>query len=184
MKAAVLFFLLFVSFNPLITLQLPTVQLVDQSVVKHKIEQRAITKMVAARYKIDHALARDIVSTAFKYERQHFPKAIDIIAIIGIESAFRPHAKSALKTDPAIGLTQVRPGAWSHKIAKSELHTIDGQIRIGADILSHYYTKLDGNKSGAIGAYNVGLRGYVERKNPAAVNRYVAKYTREVANYK
>jgi soluble lytic murein transglycosylase-like protein len=111
------------------------------------------------------------------YQQQDFPRTEDIIAIVGIESSFRPTVKSSLKTDPAVGLMQVRPGVW--KVSHKELSTIDGQIKHGANILAQYYDKI-GKVEGAVMAYNVGITAYRKGKTN---KKYLNKYKTEVAMY-
>lgn len=138
-------------------------------------------KLVAAiteKYNVDEMFARKIVRIANSYQQSDFPKTEDIIAIVGIESSFRPHVKSNLKTDPAVGLMQVRPGVW--KIPSEELSTIEGQIKHGANILAHYYDKV-GKVEGAVMAYNVGITAYRKGKTN---KKYLNKYKTEVAMYK
>lgn len=130
----------------------------------------ALAKMLAKRYRVSESLVQEVVDLAYKYESPTFPKAADILAIVGIESSFDPSAKSALRTDPAVGLMQVRPGVWN--IKPGDLATVEQQIKHGAQILSHYYKKL-GNKEDAVMAYNIGITSFNRgRRN----ERYVAKY--------
>ncbi len=118
-----------------------------------------------------------IVKTAIKYENHIFPTRYDILAIIAIESSFNPMAKSKLKTDPAVGLMQVRPKVWNVNRVDLE-SSIDKQIEVGAEILQQYYD-LTGDKVGAIMAYNVGITSYKSGKK----NRhYLKKYQQEVRN--
>lgn len=139
-------------------------------------ERMKAVAAITTRYKVDEQLALQIVKLAKKHQRDDFPKASDIIAIIGVESSFRPNVKSQLKKDPAVGLMQVRPGVW--KIPHVELSTIEGQIKHGARILAEYYDSI-GRKDGAVMAYNIGITAYRKgRQNP----RYLNKYKRELAN--
>ena len=140
------------------------------------IERTALGKMLARRYRVSESLVQEVVDLAYKYESPTFPKAADILAIVGIESSFDPSAKSSLRHDPAVGLMQVRPGVWN--IKPGDLGTVEQQIRHGSQILSHYYTKL-GNKEDAVTAYNIGIT----RFNRGGRNeRYVSKYRNLVAD--
>lgn len=128
---------------------------------------------IAQKYRIDPRLARTIVVLAIKHEDKVFPRATDILAVIGVESSFNPSAVSKLRRDPARGLMQVRPGVW--KIDPSELNDIEKQIVIGVRILKKYYART-GDEEGALHAYNIGITNYRAGKtNPA----YVAKVERE-----
>jgi Transglycosylase SLT domain len=133
-----------------------------------------LTSVAAQQYKVNQVLVKNIVTTAVKYQYADFPTAKDILAVVGTESSFNPGAVSQLKKDPAIGLMQIRPGVWN--IPKSNLSTVDGQIKAGADILHQYYKKL-GSAEAALHAYNVGLTRHNKSiKDPSKANpRYVPK---------
>lgn len=146
---------------------------------KEKQDKReTLVATIVNKYKVDKKLAESVVNFAEKHQRDDFPKVEDIIAIVGIESSFRPHVKSALKRDPAVGLMQVRPGVW--KIPMKELSTIDGQIQHGVKILEQYYKRV-GKVDGAVMAYNIGITAYRKGKKN---ERYLKKYKNEVAMYK
>lgn len=131
---------------------------------------------ITSRYKnVSPELATKIVIYTAMYAKPTFPKQEDLLAVIAVESAFNPAAKSNLKTDPAIGLTQIRPGAWRHKIKKSELSDIEGQIKYGAYILEHNYNRVN-SKALALHAYNLGLTAALRGVRSKT---YVVKYQRE-----
>lgn len=135
---------------------------------------------VLSKYKhVDPTLVDTIVAAARKYERPTFPKAEDILAVVGIESSFNPKAQSKLKRDPAKGLMQVRPGVWG--LDHAVLADVENQIRIGADILSHYYDKLK-DEDAAIHAYNVGITNL--RKGRGLNPGYVSKFNKERQLYR
>lgn len=132
-----------------------------------KIEQvdpvrESLVKKVLSKYKINKDKAHEIVGSVLKHADPVFPKAHDLLAVIGKESTFNEHAVSNLKTDKAKGLTQVRPGIWGLK--SGELDTIDGQVKQGAKILRKYHEKL-GTPDAAFHAYNVGIGNYRRGKN-------------------
>jgi len=136
----------------------------------------ALAKMLAKKYRVSETLVQEVVDLAYKYESPVFPKAVDILAIVGVESSFDPSAKSQLRHDPALGLMQVRPGIWN--IKPSDLGTVEQQIKHGAQILSLYYKKL-GNAEDAVTAYNIGITNFNRgRRN----ERYVSKYRNLVAD--
>lgn len=142
-------------------------------------EAKEMVDNISRRYRVNEEFAEQVVHLAYKYQRSDFPTAKDVIAIIGIESSFNPQAVSSLKRDPAVGLTQIRPGVWSTVIDRRELKNIDGQIRHGADILAHYYD-IVGNKKGAVMSYNVGITAY---KKGRTNQGYVDKFTKELQQY-
>lgn len=145
-------------------------------------ERQAIVKLtdiVLDKYKISPDKAQEIVELTKKHEKDVFPKAADLLAIIGIESSFNPAAKSHLKHDKAIGLTQVRPKIWGIHV-KDLRGNLDKQVELSADILSKYYRKL-GSKDKAVHAYNVGLTNvrHGTGLNPA----YLQKWKTELKRY-
>lgn len=145
---------------------------------KHKEESRlkAMTDLIIKKYKVAPELASQVVNLAHKYEGSAFPKATDLLALIGVESSFNPAAVSGLSKDPAVGLMQVRPGMWG--LEPDDIDGIEEQIKHGAHVLKKYYAKL-GDKESAIKAYNIGLRNFRINKDPDAADRYYAKYNNE-----
>lgn len=138
-----------------------------------------LTNIILDKYKIAPEQAKKIAILAKKYENNVFPKAIDLLAVIGIESSFDSNAKSNLKHDKAIGLTQIRPKVWGIE-ASTLKNDIDKQVSLSADILSKYYHKL-GNKDSAIHAYNVGITNF---RNKTGLNpEYVQKWKNELKRY-
>lgn len=141
--------------------------------------QRELAEKIAKRYRVDTEFAQQVVQLAHKYQKPTFPKAEDILALVGIESSFNPTAVSGLKTDPAVGLTQVRPQMWN--LDREELaNDIEQQIAVGANILHQYYKRLKSPKA-AIAAYNVGPTGY--RKGHPRAQAYLAKFANEIKHY-
>jgi hypothetical protein len=171
-----------------IYLQLRTLSILENSIVVDtpKVDysklndqrQQHLVKVILKRHKVEQPLAEQIVALAHKYERNDFPRAIDILAVVGIESEFRPHVKSQLATDPAVGLMQVRLGIW--KINPKEMADIENHIKYGSRILADYYDQLKGNKKAAIIAYNAGITAY---RNREYTYRYVRKFEIEHASY-
>jgi soluble lytic murein transglycosylase-like protein len=116
-------------------------------------------------------LAQQVATLAKKYEKASFPKARDILAIVGIESSFNPNSVSQLSTDPAVGLMQVRPGVWDINPAKLK-NSLELQIQTGAEILHKYFNQY-GDISTAVHAYNVGPGNFRKGKhNPEYVHRF------------
>ena len=145
---------------------------------KERIEK--LTKIVDEKYKhnVKPAEAHKIVTLAIKHEKAVW-KAEDVLALIGIESSFKKDAKSNLKTDPAIGLTQIRPAAWRLN-ASSLKNNIEKQISKTYDILDHNL-KVLGNKEDALHAYNVGLENvkHPDREGGVQNPEYYKKWSRE-----
>ncbi len=146
---------------------------------KEETRLQTMKDNIVKKYKVKPELASQVVDLAHQYEDSTFPKATDLLALIGIESSFNPKAKSSLNKDPAVGLMQVRPSMWG--IEPEDIDGIEEQIKHGARVLKTYYAKL-GDKESAIKAYNIGLRGFRNSLNPDAADRYFAKYSNEYDN--
>lgn len=141
--------------------------------VDEEVQLRFLASAIARKYRINPELSYKIVELAHKHEDEVFPKAIDILAVIAVESSFNPRAVSRLRRDPARGLMQVRPGIWG--IEPSVLNNIENQIKAGVRILQKYHRRA-GDVEGALHAYNIGITNYRRgKRNPA----YVAKVERE-----
>ena len=138
------------------------------------VQRTELAKSIAKKYRVDLDLVQRVVNLAYEYQDPEFPKAEDILAIIGVESSFNPESRSGLRRDPALGLMQVRPGIWN--LNPKELESIESQIKYGTIILKRYYNKL-GNAEDAIQAYNLGLTKF---RRGGRNTRYVAKYQREL----
>lgn len=152
------------------------VERVHPHVVQAEDEIKSLAKTVKSKYKhVSDEFATHVATMAKKHEKATFPKAKDILAIAGIESSFNPNAKSGLRKDPAIGLTQVRPKTWG--IDKNELATPEQQIKKGAEILHQYHQRLGGDVEAAVHSYNVGITNFKRQKglNP----KYVEKFKKE-----
>jgi hypothetical protein len=141
-------------------------------------EKQKMAQMISAKYKVDPDDALEIVRLAHKYEKTTFPKAEDILAIIGVESSFDPDAVSGLRRDPAVGLMQVRPKVWGMDAADLQ-GDIEKQISTGSDILHLYYKKLR-HRDAAVAAYNVGMS---EFRSGNTAEGYVGKYMQELKQY-
>ena len=139
---------------------------------KDQLRQSELTNKLARHYRVNKELVSNVVSLAFRYEDSVFPKAEDILAVIGVESSFDPESVSNLRNDPAKGLMQVRPGVWN--IDPDDLDNVENQIKYGAGILNRYYKRLK-NPEAALQAYNLGITRY---RRGDRNERYVNKVSR------
>lgn len=152
----------------------PMASVAKQAVVKPPAGVQELASIITSKYKVDPALAAKVAALAKKHEKPVFPRAEDILAVIGIESSFNPNAVSGLRRDPAVGLTQVRPGIWGLNPAALK-GNIEKQIYTAVKILDQYNQKLK-NPEAALHAYNMGITAYRQGKtNP----RYVEKFKNE-----
>jgi hypothetical protein len=128
-----------------------------------------LTRNIARHYRVGYDLVKEVVDLAFKYEDPNFPKAEDILAVVGVESSFNPESVSSLERDPAIGLMQVRPGIWN--IDPEQLEDLENQIKYGVDILKRYHKRL-GDPEDALQAYNLGITRFRRgARNPGYVSK-------------
>lgn len=157
----------------------PTKKEIQAHMMKKSAENKVdkISAKISKKYKVPQKFAKKVVTLATKHADPVFPKAEDLIALIGVESNFNPNAVSGLKKDPAVGLTQIRPGVWN--MDKEKLQSdIEHQIVTAANILKDYHTRL-GNKDAALAAYNVGIGSY---RNGQINPRYVPKIKAELSS--
>ena len=65
------------------------------------VQRTELAKSIAKKYRVDLDLVQRVVNLAYEYQDPEFPKAEDILAIIGVESSFNPESRSGLRRDPA-----------------------------------------------------------------------------------
>jgi hypothetical protein len=146
-----------------------------------KVREDRLVNKVLAKSDVEENLVREAVKHAVKYERAVFPRAEDLVAVIGIESSWNPNAKSSLATDPAIGLTQIRPAVWQHKIGDpKKLEKVENQIKYSALILEEYHVRLKDKRKTVI-AYNAGITAFYEERYD---DKYINKFQRELKHIK
>lgn len=138
-----------------------------------------LVSVAASKYRVSTDIVQQAVASAIKHQHPDFPTAKDILAVVGVESSFKPDAVSQLKTDPARGLMQVRPGVW--KLPEESFKSIDSQIETGSKILRKYYLQL-GDREAALHAYNVGIGNH--KKGKGTNPRYVPKIDKEKSLYR
>lgn len=155
-----------------------TPALVAPKLTKPQIYQFDI---ITSTYDVGDELVRDVIKFSHKYQKKSFPRAEDILAIVGIESSWDPTAKSNLKFDPAFGLTQIRPIAWKKLIPNSsDLISVENQIKYAVEIL-HLNYRLTKSKDDAIIAYNVGYGNWL---NGNFGFDYLLKFKSELSKYR
>lgn len=103
-------------------------------------------------------------------ERQDLAPEL-LASLVLTESSFRKDVRSNVG---AVGPAQIRPDYWGSFCGEDDLHDPEQNIYCGAQILSHLLERCGGDRTCALGAYNVGP--YANRANAAA--RYVSKVDR------
>ena len=123
------------------------------------VHQQALTKHLNANYKVSHGLAADVVASAYQAGKKYDLDPLLILAIIKVESMFKPNAVSPMN---AKGLMQVLPRAHPEKIAEvggiQQLFTPNINIKMGAQILREFLGRAIGSLTHALLRYNGSLK--------------------------
>jgi membrane-bound lytic murein transglycosylase MltF len=153
-------------------LQNPSPSLSQTTSYSDTTDSRAVSAVVL-NYDQDPAFVQRLVSLAEKYAYSDFPRKEDILAIIAVESRFRPDAKTVTSK----GLMQINLEA-NHKRVQGSLFNPEENIRVGVEILRGYYELLGDNRNAAIMAYNIGPGSYIKGRRSRAYLSKVEKNAR------
>ena len=129
--------------------------------------------VVARRYRIALASAREVVETAFREGRHNGLDPLLILAVIAVESRFNPIAESA---HGAVGLMQVVPRFHADKLAEIGAASAlppHANIAVGARILREAIRRGGGEAAG-LQLYN----GAADDETRAYANRVQAERKR------
>ena len=144
----------------------------QQLIIQQEIEEIISTKQP----KLDPIIVTKISSTIEKYSEEYkIPQEL-IIAIIEIESSFRPTVTSSQN---CIGLMQINPKAHPEKIKDMsiyEVYHIDNNIRIGCQIFNEYYK--------AARSIDGALSKYYGANNKEYINKTLTSFTDMIMNKK
>lgn len=116
-----------------------------------------------------------VVKIAKSLSYSDFPKTIDIIAIIRVESAFRPmviNPEVGSSVGPSRGLMQVQNGSL-------EVHR---NMHEGVGLLREYYQRL-GSSEAAIKSYNIGIGAYKQGRARVSAEIYWQKFSKRRKEY-
>jgi len=116
-------------------------------------EQRAITEMLAKRYRVAQEAVGGFVVAAYRVGKETAVDPLLILAVISVESKFNPVAES---TFGARGLMQIIPRFHKEKLIEhgGDESLLDPEINIlvGAQVLREYMRRFGGTES-ALQAY-------------------------------
>lgn len=112
-----------------------------------EIKTQKLTQFISTKYRVDRGLVENIVKKAYNFQHTSFPTAIDILAIIAIESSFNKYAVSKVN---AKGVMQIY-----YKPTSFDIHE---NMKDGVTLLKEYSSVL--NQEGAVEAYNLGIGNY------------------------
>lgn len=148
-------------------LELPPKSEVPPELVPEKI----LSSHIADEYKVKPELAAEIVELVYAYTDgvEHIEPPL-VLAIIAVESSFRPHAKSEVG---AKGLMQVMP-------FNGPGETIEDNILKGIYILQTYHMEFD-DLIHAVMSYNIGNNAFKKGKRNY---NYVEKVFEKELEYK
>lgn len=131
-------------------------------------EQRAVTEMLAKRYRIAQHAAGGIVAAAYRAANDTAVDPLLILAVISVESRFNPIAES---TFGAKGLMQIIPKFHREKLVvhggDESLLDPEINIQVGAEVLREYLRRFGGTET-ALQAY------------AGALEEPTAQYTKQV----
>jgi hypothetical protein len=145
------------------------VQTIEQPQERYMDKHQTI-EHIKKKFKVNHEIASQSVDSAFRHAAPNgkFPQAHHLLALAGVESSFRPHVKSALKRDRAIGITQIRPKTSG--LHPNDLKTVDDQFKHASAILQKMHRTMK-NVPDTLTAYNNGVTATLRGGN---INRNYA----------
>lgn len=116
-------------------------------------EMQSFSSHIVKEYKVDLPTAEKIVYTAYIESHKEDLSPVLTLSLIGIESSYNPKARSVVG---ATGLMQVMPNIHKTKVKKLgvDLHSIEGNIKVGLAVLKEYLTIDNGNIKKALQRYN------------------------------
>ncbi len=125
-----------------------------------------LSQHIAETYWVKPQLANNIVQTVYAHtDSTDFPGPVLVLAVMAIESSFRP---DVISYAGALGLMQVKP-------VHNPGTTIEDNILTGIWVLQKYRMRVS-TDVGAIMAYNIGITAFKSgRTNDKYVDKVVAK---------
>lgn len=124
----------------------------------YKIQKmQKLANYISTTYNIPIGNAQKIVYATFEESRKKNLEPTLVLSLIDNESSFKQHVKSPVG---AVGLTQVMPKYHKAKIAElkrvdgTDIFSINGNIKVGTQILSEYIHMADGNLQKGLQMYN------------------------------
>lgn len=130
-----------------------------------------LAKRISSKWGVDYSLATKVVDSASQHSYQDFPRMEHILAVIAVESSFKPNAFKSGNT----GLMQVNVRANGKHLRNK---TPEENIRVGSSILRQYYGLVGKKQDAAVSAYNSGVGAYLKGKYKKT---YLKRYKQELA---
>jgi soluble lytic murein transglycosylase-like protein len=128
--------------------------------VNYAVRLKRLSFAISRQYQIPEARASSIVLGAHQVSATRNIDPLLLLAIVGTESAFNPHAVNA---SGAAGLTQVLPCAHKEQLQVLRRHGLSifnehANLDMGALILQEYLEKNSGNRILALQEYSGNLK--------------------------
>ncbi|MHB1826574.1 MAG: transglycosylase SLT domain-containing protein [Steroidobacteraceae bacterium] len=125
----------------------------------------AASHFISSRYRVPPARARRIARVAFRVSREHRLDPYLVLAVIAVESSFRPHVVNL--RGAAYGLMQIAVKVHERRVAaiggRRRLFLIAPNIRIGVALLAQYGARVRSQVKHALWRYSGGAYGYAHK---------------------
>ena len=122
-------------------------------------------KFIASHYRVSASRAFDIAETAFRVSHERSINPYLVLAVIAVESSFRPHVVN--RYGGAYGLMQIAVRMHEQRVAAAggveKLFRIAPNIRLGVALLVQYGATGASRVRHALWRYSGGEDGYAER---------------------
>jgi soluble lytic murein transglycosylase-like protein len=149
-------------------------RLITEIEFKDESETLVLAEYISSKYKTTVEFAKRVVDLATKYAHEDFPKRNDILAIIAVESSFRPKASYR----GSYGLMQIERKSHTKSLRGRNIKDPAVNIELGSQILNEYYQTLGQSKKSAILAYNAGVGNFLKHRYHID---YYLKYSNKVS---
>ena len=134
---------------------------------------------ISKEFKVEVEEAERIISLAYSLTTPGtFPRPLDVLAVVAVESSFQRNAVS--RFGPSVGLMQINSGV--HKGIK-HLREPEANIRKGVSLLSKY--KTSGNSENfALTSYNSGPKNARLKCNEESEDECIGTYVKKILRAK
>lgn len=143
------------------------------------IKQKKIKKMqklatyISHEYNVSLENAEQIVLNSFVESDKHRIEPLLVLSVIGVESTYQQYTKSHMG---AIGLTQVIPTYHKAKVQQLKAQNLDiwsvqGNIKLGTQILREYIDLAKGNVQNGLQMYNGSLHDSSKKYSRKVLNK-------------
>lgn len=123
------------------------------------------SRFIAERYRVPAGRARQIAKVAFRVSRERRVNPYLVLAVIAVESSFRPHVVNP--HGAAYGLMQIAVHVHARRVeavgGRERLFLIRPNIRIGVALLVQYGARMRSGIRHALWRYSGGEYGYARK---------------------